>query len=143
MGFALGASAAGSVAAPALKPPPPNAQPPIVGTWVCDAKTAGGTPEPVPDLVYEFAADGALRVRVDGRPAPDQQYRTDTMAQPAQIDWLTRGTRVLMPGVFRVDGDRLTVCWNDAGQGRRPAALESPPKTATLLLTFKRVRPKD
>jgi len=143
LGLALSPFAAGSMAAPALKPSPPSPPPPIVGTWACDGKTSGGTTEPAPDLVYEFTTGGTLRVRVDGRPATDQEYRTDTTVQPAQIDWLTTGTRVHMRGVFQVDGDRLTVCWHDGGQPRRPAALESPPKTATLLLTFKRVRSKE
>jgi uncharacterized protein (TIGR03067 family) len=143
IGFALCVPTAASVAAPALKPPAAKAQPPIVGNWVCDGKTSGGTAEPVPDLVYECTAGGTLRVKMDGEPGLDKQYRTDTTTQPAEIDWLSPGGRVLMRGVFKVDGDRLTVCWNDADQSRRPAAVESPPKTATLLLTFKRVRLKD
>ena len=127
-----------AVAAPA----PKEAAPPLVGTWVCDGKTLGAV-EPVPDLVYEFTAGGILRVRFDGRPGQDHEYRTDTTVKPAEIDWLVTGTRQTMRGIFKVDGDRLTICWHDGLEPRRPSAFESPAKSVNLLLTFKRVQRKD
>src|SRR5687767_11784941 len=115
-------------AAPALKPPPH----PLAGEWAAVRFVVGGFPEKDPAAVrYRFTADGRWVVLRDGKVVgnPDKGYVLQRTTEPPAIDLLLDpaakdGARLL--GIYKLDGDNLTICMASERQPR-PAAFESLP----------------
>ena len=64
----------------------------------------------------------------------------DPSKTPANIDavpTLPGSDRVL--GIYKLEGDNLTICWNK-GDGPRPGAFEIKPGTDVVLLVLKRAK---
>jgi uncharacterized protein (TIGR03067 family) len=142
LGFALLVPAAGSVAAPGLKPAPPKPSP-LVGDWepvpdAAPAKPAGG-----PRLTVTFTPDGKLKYD-DGRSDPEWGwYKADADTDPPRIDFATRAvaarpnTRKPYLGIYRLDGDVLTIC---CAEGDRPTAFEVPAGSKVMRFSYRRVK---
>jgi uncharacterized protein (TIGR03067 family) len=147
MNVALILGVAVGVSAPGLKEPPKK-DPGIVGEWVRESASMGGTTIKLPDLQYEFTAHGLWITRRDGvavKSYPDV-YEWDSKADPPTIDkWpLVRldDNRAPSPmlGIYQLEGDTLTIC---LGGNVRPKTFESPDGSRNLLLVLKRVKRKD
>jgi uncharacterized protein (TIGR03067 family) len=139
LGFALLVPAAGSVAAPGLKPAPAKPSP-LVGVW--EPVPDGGPPGPA-GLTVTFTADGRLKYD-DGRADPEWGwYTADAGTDPPRIDFATRAvaarpnTRKPYLGIYRLDGDALTIC---CAEGDRPAAFEVPAGSKAMRLSYRRVK---
>ena len=127
--------------APGLKDAPKPA-PSVVGEWVAERRTFSGTETPPAGdaLRYVFAADGTYAVHRGPRKVyADRKYATDPKKNPPTIDLDTEavGGRVVR-GIYKVDGDTLTVCWSN-GSDPRPTAFESTAAKPTTLYVFKRL----
>jgi uncharacterized protein (TIGR03067 family) len=140
------------VAAPNLKDEPKKV-PEIVGQWVVEkmsvgGKEAGRTPT---DMVYEFTADGQWLIKRDGvlNKTPPREIKYDTKAKPATIDVIYTtaapgkgGISRDMHGIYKVEGDTLTICLSPSG-GERPTKFDSDQGTPVMLMTLTRVKKKD
>ena len=103
------------LAAPGDKDAPKKPSP-IVGEWLLltiDGREAAATD-------YKFRANGDLvgsgRLGVPGD-VFQCRYATDEKAAPFQIDETQDDVR--REGIFKIEGDRLTICWRE-GRGQRP-----------------------
>jgi uncharacterized protein (TIGR03067 family) len=133
-----------TVAAPALKdkPPPPAG---VDGRWavervVKDGKALGRHTGFIPD---PCEADGAW-LRTPGEPPSRGDavgYSSHPKARPARIDlYVTKfGREMTVEGVYKVEGDMLTMCLAGLGTAR-PDTFEAPAGSDRILITFKRVK---
>jgi uncharacterized protein (TIGR03067 family) len=135
-----------TVAAPGPKDPPKKDVDPLLGQWVGEKAETGGMPLPVPvgGMSMEFKPDGKLVMTDGGKPPEEAGYKADPKKDPHEIDVVppAAGGKVMtMLGIYKVDGDSLTLCL--AAAGERPTKFESAAGQATILLTFKRAKKKD
>jgi hypothetical protein len=114
--------------APRLKDPPAT-HPPLVGRWACQGPVG---------LEYEFARDGTWVIYQGGRviDGTARTYRLNRADGAGAVD-LWEGDPGY-PGVYRVEGDRLSLSFRHSGAGRPPAADAR--GDGVLTLTFTRVR---
>jgi uncharacterized protein (TIGR03067 family) len=138
-------AAALAPAAPALKEKPPT-EPPIVGEWLRVGHTEAGKPVPTDreDHRQAFKADGAWEYSYGGGPPnAGMRFVTDPRQGPPTIDIHINATGTPhYRGVYKVEGDTLTLCLV-TGDRDRPKAFESTPDRPTTIWVFTRVRPKD
>ena len=130
--FALGA--------PGLKDPPakPN---PLVGEWVQVSVALAGKTRTDSAYRYEFTADGKwLRHFRDKKLQGDSQYSIDLKADPSAIDLKTRADWPSIQGIFKVEGDTLTIAEAQDGRTVRPTDFEIPKDSKVAVYVFKRVK---
>lgn len=134
------------VGAPMPKGPPKRPDPPaLVGAWECTGITDSGrvnTADVEARIEIEFTADGKIRLTKRGKLEPDGTYAADPKAEPATMDFTLEPGGGLLRGIYKVDGDTLTICCEDADRGRRPTRFAAPAGTKLMLLTFTRIAPK-
>jgi uncharacterized protein (TIGR03067 family) len=129
-------------AAPALKPAPAH---PIVGEWVATRFVVGGHADATPGaLRYRFTATGGWAVLRDGRKvgSPDKSYNLDPKAGSPALDLVhdpAAGAEGKFLAIYRLAGDRLTVCLATETQPR-PTAFESAARSSVTLIEFRRVK---
>jgi uncharacterized protein (TIGR03067 family) len=135
-----------TIAAPALKDKPgPDSL--LVGEWLAEAVTIGGDFATEPGhgkLIHVFTKDGAWIIRSGARPTRNRPcgFVTDLGKKPFEINLryeFEDPSDVCILGIFRVEGDTLTMCYAPAEDGR-PTAFESPARSRTVLWKFKRIR---
>ena len=130
-----------SVAAPALKDPPSKG-PAVVGRWEATQVEIGGKDTGQHrGLEYEFNLAGAWIIYRDNKPLDGpRSYTTDPKATPAAMD-LTENNSTY-PGIFKVDGDTLTLVFRTSGGAVRPMAFEAP-NDGLMKVVMKRVKADD
>jgi len=119
--------------------------PSLVGEWAAETATIGGKPEnPPPGTTWAFTADGKSVLQVGDKAVGgmDAKYTTDAKMDPAQVDIAEGPKGKPMKGIYKVDGDTLTLCLVQDGQ-ERPTAFESPAGSMAIVITLKRVKKKD
>jgi uncharacterized protein (TIGR03067 family) len=136
------------LAAPGVKDPPKKAEPPtLVGAWKLESMVGGGQVAPVGDLGHmtlEFGADGTLQIRLGDEKALGGTYKTVAGKDASEIDITVTAKNELAPGLFKVEKDTLTLCFDDRGKGAvRPSGFESPAGSRVMLMTLKRVEKKE
>ena len=122
-----------------------KADPKLVGRWTMIRTFSGKdeTTEDPPRAEYEFKADGAWIMRRDGKDyaGGPGKFSTDLTADPARIDLIrdpdNPKNRLVTEGIYRIEGDTLTVQMPARGEGR-PASFEGP--RAGYLVILKRVK---
>jgi uncharacterized protein (TIGR03067 family) len=138
----FGAVGAGSFteAAPGLKDPPKD-PPGLVGTWEVATFRANGREKPqAVTYEWQFTADGHWLIRTDGKNRPgESRYSADPKADSPTIDFDAGPGTSPRRGIYRVDGDTLTVCIGSSGPNR-PTGFDAPAGSPNFLYTFKRVR---
>ena len=130
------ASLAGSwtIAAPVLKTPPKKDPQIIVGEWVSEDEGEAG-------MRHIFTAEGEY-YRDRGKAGRELiRYAVNDKKDPAEID-LHPGKKFAMLGIFKVEGDTLTLRIGRMGE-ERPTKFEKLPDRSVWLATYKRVKPKD
>src|SRR4051812_16883520 len=121
-----------SLAAPNLKDKP-KAEPSVVGEWEVESITVNGRQSTTtPGLNYVFTKDGKWQIFRDGQETSATLARGFTMdakASPPTVDLITNtaaanGSR--LEGIFKVEGDTLTICRTRQKGAERPTKFESP-----------------
>jgi uncharacterized protein (TIGR03067 family) len=122
-------------------------KPSIVGVWSGEKNTRGGKEAPIPEggVTITFAADGKVIVKEGERERDSATYKVDAKKDPAEIDLIPPKEEVTMRGIYRIDGDTLTICFSgkEAGgknESVRPTKFESPEGSMMMLITLKRVK---
>jgi uncharacterized protein (TIGR03067 family) len=134
------------VGAPALKDKP--AGPDLYGEWEFQATEEEGKVFPVeaPATRFRFNRDGTYQVFRGGKEVAGRRaFRFDPKANPPTLDYLGPPAGPAGPVlrcIYRVDGDRLTVCRAGPDQPR-PTALAAPAGSGLLVVRMRRVKPKD
>jgi uncharacterized protein (TIGR03067 family) len=143
----IGAAGTPSSAAPTLKDPAPADVSPVVGEWQVERIERGAMrAEPFPGVMrYVFTPDGRWVEWLAGR-RREGTYKASTKGSPAALD-LDRppaGTADsgFGPGIFKVDGDTLTICVRSE-PGDRPAAFDASDAAHSILITLKRAKKKE
>jgi uncharacterized protein (TIGR03067 family) len=130
-----------TVAAPGLKDPPKKDIKPLLGEWVVEKPELGGLPFPHPagGANVQFTSDGMMVSR-EGANAPEEcGYTADPKKDPAEIEITpsaVEGKVITMVGIYKVEGDTLTLCL--VVGGKRPTKFESVAGEGTIYMTFKR-----
>jgi uncharacterized protein (TIGR03067 family) len=72
-------------------------------------------------------------------------YRLDFTVEPHRIDLLALDDGMfkgdMLQGIFKIEGDKLTICMNFDGLGERPLAFRSPRGSNLTLYVLKLVKP--
>jgi uncharacterized protein (TIGR03067 family) len=137
-------AAALAPAAPRLKDPPPK-EAPLIGEWLRVGHTQSGAAVPPDGEPHHqvFGADGKWTYSYGSNVSPSGTYVADARQSPPAIDIRTDSTgQNGWRGIFKVEGDRLTLCLVKAGH-ERPKTFESTADLPTTVWVFKRVKPKD
>jgi uncharacterized protein (TIGR03067 family) len=137
IGLALG------VVAPGPKDDPKKAAT-IVGKWAVEKMTVGGKDPGTPSgaIGLEFIADGTLLSRLGTDNPKSSTYKVDPKKDPAEIDIIAAAGVKRPPslGIYKLDGDTLTLCFDQEPGAARPKAFESPAGTIVMVWTLKRVK---
>jgi uncharacterized protein (TIGR03067 family) len=123
----------------------PKKESTIVGEWTGEKATRGGQDRPVPEggIRFTFTADGKLTVKEGNRePKDGATYKVNTKKEPAEIDIIPPEGKdePTIEGIFKIEGDTLTICITRGKGGERPTKFESPEGSQTMLMIFKRAK---
>jgi RNA polymerase sigma factor (sigma-70 family) len=109
----------------------------ILGTWVLVSSEEGGQRAPE-ELIKEarvtFAADGKMTVK-QGEKEQEFTYQLDPAKKPKEFNGTNDKGRTVL-GIYKLDGDTLTVCFDRGGD--RPTEFASPAGTTVVLEVLKR-----
>jgi len=129
--------------APAAKEPAKKAEvPSVVGTWSCQTMTANGKVQAINGhSTFTFSADGKFQISVGGDDKPAGKYKINRDASPAELDFNIGGGDEFHLGVFKIEKDELTLCWEDVARVR-PKEFGAPIGTTIVQMRFIRLEPK-
>jgi uncharacterized protein (TIGR03067 family) len=109
----------------------------ILGTWTVESYQEGGqkaAKEVIETLSVVFSADGKMKA-IQGEKEQELTWKLDPGKKPKQFSVTNdKGREVL--GIYKLDGDTLTVCW--ARGGDRPDEFASKKGTSVVLQVLKR-----
>jgi uncharacterized protein (TIGR03067 family) len=133
-----------AVGAPALKDKP--AAPDLYGEWEFEAAEHNGKADRGAadgPYRYRFNRDGTWQVFQGGNEAADRRgFKIDPTVDPPALDFNTPPNprdSPLVPAIYRIEGDRLTICSAFPGKPR-PTAFASPPGSEAYLKILRRVK---
>src|SRR3954465_3333359 len=124
-----------------------KAPPSLVGDWAVESAVVGGKREDPPaGTTWTFTVDGKSVLSVGGGegagPGPST-YTVDAKKDPAWVDIAAGPKGTPMKGVYKRDGDTLTLCLAVEADGDRPAAFESKAGEKVILITLTKAKGKD
>jgi len=133
-----------TIGAPALKDPPAKA-PNIVGEWDVESVTVNGMPSGIKGgTKYTFTADGKWLIERSGKPivGPDRGFKTDPKASPPKVDLIssTAAAGTLLLGIYKVEGDTLTICGRRGNDVERPTSFDDSEGSGTTVYVLKRAK---
>jgi uncharacterized protein (TIGR03067 family) len=119
----------------------------LQGTWTCASAMIDGKPlaeEAAKKLRLTLTADRYKTQRGEDEVLFDSTYTIDPTKNPKQIDMIgtegdLKGKAAL--GIYKLDGDTLTMCYVMPGR-ERPAAFESLPQSGAFLVVWNRALKK-
>jgi len=131
------------IGAPAPKEAPKKAPPSIVGMWETKTWTVFGMELHRPTLL-EFTTDGQFNItQMERTQVAQHKYKLDATKDPAEVDQLFRGDEdQILKGIYKIDGDTLTVCIEVGFDSKRPTNFESVKGSRIVMWTLKRVEKK-
>ena len=104
----------------------------LEGNWKLLRQEYKGKLVPGVDQTKEglFIEDGKILWTVDGKDRGRQkgELTVDPTAKPAALDVaITRGSAIgkKLLGIYELKGDKLTICWGEAGEDKRPQAFDT------------------
>lgn len=127
-----------SVAAPLPKEKPKAEPGKLEGDWVVESYVHGGMLDAKRAGMHMSFADGKVIVKEEGG---NIGYATRPKANPPEID-LSAGKDPI-PGIYKVEGDTLLVCFPKGSGTDRPTQFASPAGSNLVLMTLKRDKKKD
>ena len=115
----------------------------LLGEWEAESLIKGGRPGKVsPGTGMTFAAGGKVVLREKGKDL-EATFTADPKKGPPELEIVVpdRAVAEKLAGVYRVDGDTLTLCLG--ADGARATAFESPAGSKLLLMVLKRAKKKE
>jgi RNA polymerase sigma factor (sigma-70 family) len=109
----------------------------ILGTWVLVSGEEGGQKAPeerIKEAKVIFAADGKMTAKL-GEREQEFTYQLDPAKKPKEFSVTDDKDRTVL-GIYKLDGDTLTVCF--ARDGDRPTEFASKEGTTVVLEVLKR-----
>lgn len=114
---------------------------PIAGVWkAVSYEQDGQKGDEAPDYVLSFKA-GKYSQKNNGMEDETGSYKLDTEKKPHEVTLTIESGRdkgKKQPGIFKVDGDKLTLCLAMPGSDKRPEKFEAGEGSNAILVTFKR-----
>lgn len=114
----------------------------LSGEWSCVSATIDGRPmagDTAKELRLTITAD-RFKTQRAAQVLFESTYKTDASKNPALIEMIgTEGELKDKPalGIYKLDGDTLTMCYVMPGK-ERPKAFDSPPNSGAFLIVWKR-----
>jgi RNA polymerase sigma factor (sigma-70 family) len=124
--------------AAAAKEEAPKDEETIVGTWAYVSVEAGGHKVPeeqVKEAKLIFAADGKFTAMVKGKKT-EGTYKLDPAKKPKAITTNDEGKT--HNGIYKIDGDNLTLCMPEGDGAERPTEFVSKEGSKVILVVLKR-----
>jgi uncharacterized protein (TIGR03067 family) len=114
----------------------------LAGVWVLESYTLNGeSPQPVPRLKLRVEGE-TLRVTIDDNPFGDpNRLKLGVEFTPRIIDFVNETQKITREGIYRIEGDTLTLCVNmEPSSKERPGEFAAPADAGEkrLLLVLKR-----
>lgn len=112
----------------------------LQGTWVAESGQSSGQPLPADQIGIQQAVfhGDTLRVHMPGGITGEGTFGLRTSEDPKQIWIQVKGRSDGMSGIYKLDGDRLTLCMNQDRRGSVPSEFASPSETMIDLLVLRR-----
>jgi uncharacterized protein (TIGR03067 family) len=136
-----------SVCALAVGPAPGRAEDKKVnleGTWIIVGMEVGGKALPEDLVAKSPEAERTIKITADkmiatknGKEDP-ATYKLDTSKTPHEIDLVgkdSKGKEEKLSGIFKVDGDKLTLC---VAQGDRPKEFKTTEKGQSMIMILQK-----
>jgi uncharacterized protein (TIGR03067 family) len=117
----------------------------LAGSWECVSGVNDGKPlseETAQRLRLTLTKEGGYKTELGEQVLFDSTCKLDATKQPPQIDMIgTEGANKgkAAQGIYKLDGDRLTICYTMPGQDR-PMQFESKPGSGATLVTWRRAK---
>jgi uncharacterized protein (TIGR03067 family) len=135
---AVAATAVGARQALADKKETPKDAEKILGTWALVSYEEGGKKAPeelLKNAQVVLTAGGKMTVKnADGK-VSELTYKLGPDSKPKEFDCTDDKGRMMF-GIYKLDGDTLTVCYDRGGD--RPTEFASKPGTSVVLEVLKR-----
>lgn len=131
------------VGAPAPKETPKADPAKIEGEWVVVKYTRGGKDDEEREKGQTFViADGKIAVLRGTQRREEVEYKLDPKADPPKIDLIppAKEKEGTIPGIYKLEGDTLTLCFPKGGKEDRPTKFESPAGSRIVVITMKRAK---
>ncbi len=117
----------------------------LQGTWkVTSIENDGNKVDPKEFANWKLVIAGDKMTALDSNDVMDEHtFKLDAAAKPAAIDLtlLTGESKgKTMQGIYRIEGDTLTVCVAEPGKKDRPREFRSEPGKSHMLLVFQRAK---
>src|SRR5262245_49892516 len=111
----------------------------LQGEWIVEKAQRGGMDAPADKLLKLRIKIDGTRISIDEGEARDEaaQLALDPSQKPAAVDIKPlREGKDTVRGIYKLDGDSLTMCW--AKEGERPTEFASKTGTSHVLFVLKR-----
>ena len=125
----------------AVQPKDAPAAAQLEGDWVLEKYVDGGVEQERRKGARFLIADGKIAITTpSGGKEPTVGYTVDAKANPPRIDLTSPDKKEAgpIPGIYRLDGDTLKICFPKGRTKERPAKFESPADSRIVLMTLKR-----
>jgi uncharacterized protein (TIGR03067 family) len=111
----------------------------IQGTWTAVSIEQGGEKQPeekAKEAQITFGADGKARIQ-HGEKGKELSYELDSTKNPKQITLKGEDGKAML-GIYKLDGDMLTVCICGEDSNERPTEFATKDGSKTHLVKLKR-----
>jgi uncharacterized protein (TIGR03067 family) len=111
----------------------------LQGTWVMTSREVGGKKtegEKLEGSQWTFEGD-KIKVQYQGKDAPELAYELDLSKDPKSIDMTSSQTKMKGLGIYKLDGDSLTVA---VSPDERPKDWVSKEGSKVTVLVFRRAK---
>jgi uncharacterized protein (TIGR03067 family) len=116
----------------------------LAGTWTLESRSSGGKEfKQAKALQLQVRIEGdKWTVLVKGRPTDTDRIVLDPTQDPKTIDRIAEkdGRTTTVRGIYKVEGDTLTVANGAANDKKRPEKFESAEGSSTILSVYTRAK---
>lgn len=108
------------------------------GEWKVEKAQRGGESPPAEDLTKLSVRIDGNKMSIDDGSARDERaaITLDPSQKPATIDLKRLSDDKVLRGIYKFDGDTLTICWDR--EDARPTEFRSKPGSTQMLFVMKR-----
>src|SRR5262245_50913567 len=128
----------------------PKKEASIIGEWIGEKFVMSGTEMPAAKggkgMRFTFKDDGKFTIHGKGEVPESGTYKIDPKKDPSEIDLTSPEGKPphSTPGIYKVEGDTLTICFTfalgDEKPAQRPTKFDSPKNSDLILMQFKRTK---